>query len=68
LETETWHLFFAEELGGNGMCMELYLSPEQAVHFEVGERVAFHFKRNRIPGFGSLAFIEREPKVPALTM
>lgn len=50
------------------MCMELYLSPEQAVHFEVGERVAFHFKRNRIPGFGSLAFIEREPKVPALTM
>lgn len=68
LETETWHLLFAQELKGTGMCMELYLPLEEAVHFEVRERVAFHFKRDRIPGFGSLAFIEREPKAPALTI
>jgi hypothetical protein len=68
LEANAWHLFFAEELSGNGMCMELFLSPDEAIHFEAGERVAFHFKRDRIPGFGSLAFVEREPKAPALAM
>jgi hypothetical protein len=35
---------------------------------EVGDRITYHYKRDKVPGFGALAYIQREPKELALVL
>ncbi|TLX16027.1 hypothetical protein [Rhizobium sp. MHM7A] len=68
LDSEAWHIRFAEREDNTGLVDDIYLHKDDAVHFAVGDKVTYHYKRDVIPGFGKLAYIEREPKTPALSM
>jgi hypothetical protein len=68
LDSEAWHVFCAEREDGTGLVNYLYMHKDDAEHFEVGKQIKYHYKRDEIPGFGQLAFIEREPKQPALKL
>lgn len=67
LDNEAWHVHCAESEDGTGLVNDFYLHGDDAAHFAVGDTVTYHYERDRLPGFGELAFIEREPKIPGAT-
>lgn len=68
LDAEAWHIHFAEVEDNTGLVNDIYLHKDDAAHFAVGDKVTYHYQRDTIPGYGQLAYIEREPKAPALSM
>ncbi|NTF17628.1 hypothetical protein G6L37_04395 [Agrobacterium rubi] len=64
LDSGAWHVHCAESEDGTGLANDFYLHEDDAAHFAVGDKVMYHYKRDQVPGFGQLAFIEREPKSP----
>lgn len=67
LEAKAWHVFCAEEENGTGLIDDIYMHADDAQHFAVGDEIVYHYKRDRIPSTGTLAYIEREPKELSLT-
>lgn len=66
LDAEAWHVHCAEYEDGTGQIDDIWLHRDDAAHFAVGDRIVYHYRRDSVPGYGELAYIEREPKAIAL--
>jgi len=59
---------FSSNPDGTGMWQVMPLAAEEAANYEVGDKVAFHYRRDfEGPGWPDLVAIGREPKAQAPT-
>lgn len=68
LDGHAWHVHCSENEDGTGLVDDIWLHEDDAAHFAPGDRVVYHYRRDIVPGYGELAYIEREPKALAYAL